>query len=539
MIDKATEGGVNVRDLTYEEIVELYTIHGGERAAARHLGVPRTSLQAQYYRLKASRFQSRYSAAPLEYVATDEVQYFILSGAQDMTKVHTPFLMNLEAYAKKLRGTLMISGFTYSKRLFEEHDKIVSWYDPAIVPYLMQQRVNIGPGLTFCGEMNTLPTAVQPLSGFESYTRDRWGIFPHPKVHLRSIPTAKADDVKMILTTGSVTLPNYVQKKAGIKAEFTHEVGAVIVELMPNGTFFVRHLLADEDGSFYDLNKLVANGKVVEVQDHIEGVTWGDVHREKFDPVISGAIWGTDQPPAFEPMLDFLKPRHQFLHDVIDFTPRNHHNIKDPHFIYKMHVQGSESVEETLRDTASFVQAVLRPGTKTVIVESNHDLALLRWLKSADYREDPVNARFFLKMQNRIYDAIFEGDDKFQPLPWVLKEMADLEDVVFLSEDDSFIIAGGIECGMHGHNGSGGRPGTATQFSKMGKRSNTAHTHSAAIWDGAYVAGVSGDLDMGYNKGLSPWSHSHVLTYVNGKRTILTQHRDGVYCAEAYEQLNG
>ena len=59
-------------------------------------------------------------------------------------------------------------------------------------------------------------------------------------------------------------------------------------------------------------------------------------------------------------------------------------------------------------------------------------------------------------------------------------------------------------------------------FARMGRKSNTGHSHSAGIYDGAYRAGVTGSLDQGYNVGPSSWSHSHIVTYPNGKRTIVT-----------------
>ena len=45
-----------------------------------------------------------------------------------------------------------------------------------------------------------------------------------------------------------------------------------------------------------------------------------------------------------------------------------------------------------------------------------------------------------------------------------------------------------------------------------------------------WQAGTSSDLDMKYNKGLSSWSHSHIITYQNGKRAMLTM-RNGKYRA--------
>jgi hypothetical protein len=106
----------------------------------------------------------------------------------------------------------------------------------------------------------------------------------------------------------------------------------------------------------------------------------------------------------------------------------------------------------------------------------------------------------------------------------VLRDFSDhgLAGVRFVSEDDSFIICGDIECAMHGHLGANGARGNPRQFTKMGAKSNTGHTHSPWLGDGAAVAGVSGLLDMGYNKGLSSWDQSHIVTYPNGRRCIIT-----------------
>jgi hypothetical protein len=48
-----------------------------------------------------------------------------------------------------------------------------------------------------------------------------------------------------------------------------------------------------------------------------------------------------------------------------------------------------------------------------------------------------------------------------------------------------------------------------------------AHTHTPTIHQGVYVAGVLGKLDMGYNIGPSSWAQASILTYTNGKRTMV------------------
>jgi len=471
----------------------------------------------------------------VQYDVGDETRYFILTAAQDGSVPHHDFLSNLEAYATWLGNCeIVIAGFTYNKSLFEDHGKAAAYFDPRCIEHMRNKQLQLGDNLLFCGEMNTLPTAVNPLSGFETYTRDKWGIFPHAKVQLTSVATAKFAPTKILMTTGAVTLPNYVQKKAGIKAGFHHVIGAVLVELLPTGEFFCRHLQADglgeEEGGFFDLDRRVEQGRVT-TGHRIEALTYGDIHHEKLDPVVAATTWDYDADGAHYPngrsLLDTLKPRYQFFHDLSDFAPRNHHNIKDHHFRFATHSHKTANVRGALAGCAYFLQETKRPWCKSVVVQSNHDNALVTWLKTADYKQDPENAEFFLETELSYHRQLASGVFNPPIFEQTLRAASqDISGVEFVDEDSSFMIVGDIECAMHGHLGANGAKGSPRQYTRMGSKSNTGHTHSAQIIDGAYVAGVSGKLDQGYNRGLSSWSHSHILTYANGKRTILTMMGD-------------
>jgi len=523
-------------NMTYGEFQDLYEKYGSERKTVKALGIKRTTLQ----NYKKSAYKRMFTAQRMEdatiILPTDQVQVFILSAAQDSSKVHKGFLKNIEAYAQHRNAEIMIAGYTYNKSMFEDHSKAAGVYESCLGPYLISDRVMFGEDLMFCAEVNTLPTAVNPLSGMATYTGQASGVFPHAKYHLDSIPVDKESNTKIIQTTGTMTYPNYVQKKAGQKAEHYHEIGASVVELLPDGRFFVRHIAAGKNGDFQDLGYKVESGKVTEGH-RVMAVTWGDIHHEKKDDVINYACWGVgpDIGSPYLTMADELRPEFSFIHDIIDFKPRNHHNIKDPHFMYEMHIRGEANVEDTLAEAADFLHSICHPDTKTVVVQSNHDLALMTWLKTADYRIDPENAEFFLRTQAEVYSAIKANNKDFQVLAWAFyRSCADLN-VKWLVEDESFTIANGIQCGCHGHLGANGSRGNPMQFSRTGRRSNTAHTHSATVRDGAWVAGVSGSLDMGYNKGLSSWSHSHIITLQTGKRQMVTQYPDGLWCADALQ----
>ncbi|MEG7603125.1 hypothetical protein, partial [Listeria monocytogenes] len=81
----------------------------------------------------------------------------------------------------------------------------------------------------------------------------KWGVFPHPRVALQSIATMFSHPAKQIMTTGTLSKPNYTPTKAGLKSEFHHIVGALLVEVDGCGNIFCRHLIADALGGFQDL----------------------------------------------------------------------------------------------------------------------------------------------------------------------------------------------------------------------------------------------------------------------------------------------
>ncbi|AFU88031.1 DNA transfer protein [Caulobacter phage CcrColossus] len=590
--------------VTPDKLAELVNKIGGQRAFSRKYGVPRSTLQLRLAKAAEGGFTHRPAPSTTVRQISEPVARFILTSAQESTELHYEFLAALEAYRDSLQALgpceLIVAGFTYSKRLFGNNDpKKVPYWHPWINQYRVQERIRLGDGIDFCGEMNTRPTAKSPLQGFETYTRHRWGIIPHAKVQLKSVPTMKHEPAKIIMTTGAVTKPNYIPMRAGIEASFHHALGAVLVEIAADGTFFCRHLLGEADGSFYDLDTRVemhkaplteeereerraekreatsryweafADGSyermsfpddyleyknVAEVTHghRIEAVNWGDLHVAQIDPVVSETCFGiapTEQVGlngsrvwidmresrlAETPLIDVLRPKYQFFHDVADFQSRNHHNIRDAHHMFELFIEGVDLVEEELREVAYFIDNTKRDFCQTVIVESNHDLALKRWLKEADYRQDPPNAIFFLECQLASYKAIrdkkssdpeiAEKAKKFSIFNHVLTtffEKTPCAGVEFLREDQSFRVLD-IEKGMHGHLGANGARGNPRAFTKMGPKATTGHTHSCEIHDGIYTSGTSSKLDMGYNKGLSSWSQSHVITYQNGKRAILT-----------------
>lgn len=458
---------------------------------------------------------------------------FVFTAAQNNTYIHEDFFASLMNFCEHNDAQLIVSRFSYNKSGFQNSTKDDGsehlWYDHRLEEFFLDESTVVADGLLFCGELDILPTASTPFSGLENYTQHNSGIIPHAKMQMVSLPRMKHELPRFLYSTGAVTMRNYIQRKAGQKAEFHHVFGALYVEVDDNGNWFARQLIADNSGCFHDLTTKYLPDSI-ESNHNVAAINWGDIHIEKVDHMVMSSGWGSERS-----MMSVLNPNFQFIHDLTDFRARNHHNLKDPYFLAEQYFSDTDSVEAAMEQAAQFLKYIQRPGCTVVVVESNHDLAFQRWLKEADVRQDPANAEYYHRMNAECYAAIAKGDKEFSIFEYALNKKEDLTDVVFLREDDSFVICndmeaeyesgkliGGIECGMHGHRGPNGARGSSKGFRNIGRKCNVGHSHSAGIIDGVYTAGVSCDLDMGYNHGPSSWSHSHIVTYPNGKRTIIT-----------------
>jgi hypothetical protein len=521
-------------------------VSGGKGAAvpeaARRMGASRPAINSWVRRQSSERAAGRGHFEPdwalyretsqpgrALVVVERKAQRFLLTAAQDDTAVHQGFWQNLRAYAEAVGAEIRVGGFTYQKKLFTDHETRTAAFAREVHPYLHHDNNDCGP-VMFAAKMNTLPTAVLPLSGLHTYTRGAWGVFPHAKIQLVSVPALPGRHPAMIMTTGACTVPNYIEKKAGLKAEFHHQIGATIVEVDEAGRTFCRQISATDDGSFQDLDIIVRRG--VATRGHrVEQITWGDIHREQLDPTVARAAWGFDVEAELtvssDNMLDALRPRHQAFHDLFDGQYRNSHRRDDHWHAHAMQVRGTERLDDALALCSRFLRATARDWCTSVVPASNHNEQLHRWLRDTDPRKDPINLRFWCQANDAIYAAQELGDVHFDPFKWALErhDARRLEDVVFVPRNGSYLVCqaqGGIETGLHGDEGPNGVRGSAPALNRVAVRMNIGHSHSAMILDGVYQGGLSGLMDQGYNSGPSSWSHTHVLTYPNGRRSLVT-----------------
>ncbi len=457
----------------------------------------------------------------------------ILTSAQDDTPVHKPFLRNLEAYADYLGAHIAVGGCTYQKGLFEDHAAASGVFASEIREYMVYDRARFGPNLLFVSDANVLPTAANPLNGWQTSNGGRHVIVPHARIALESIPRMVDQAPRYAITTGCCTVPSYAPRAAGRKAIQHHTYGALLVEIDTDGEVFFGQLIADETGAFQDLDIFVEDG-VVNHGYRVASIAWGDIHHDQLDQSIALACFGYDRERLQfidrPNILDRLKPYYSFLHDTLDFRWRNHHNIHDPISMSKMAARGTVSVEREITEAMAFANGLRRDWCETLIVESNHDSAVAKWLLADDGRYDPENAYLWHRLNADWHDAVRRLDDNFNPTEHSFRSMGLSSNVVFLPAGGSCVIQG-VEHSLHGDLGIGGSRGSPLQYRRFGTKVTSGHTHTPRIADNSFVTGLCAKQKQGYNLGPTTWGPASVMLYMTSIRAMLLMSPDGRYRA--------
>lgn len=539
LILKAEDAGFFRDKLNEEQLEDFYNDiakeFGPEALTKLEAEKNRRKKQAEDRRRQRLAKAEREAAKPIAsgsvnvkgFVEVNEGNIFVFTCAQNNTHVHSDFLTTLLHYCKERSAVLKVGTCFYNKNGFQNATKDSEgvWFDPLIQPYIDNSNFLFNGKVAFIGTANILPTATNPLNGFGDIVGPGiTAVIPHVKQEMLTVPALKGAEVSFRYSSGAVTLRNYIQKRNGQAAERLHRYGAVVAEFnKEKGVYFLRHLQYDDtNGGFYDLNRFYSKDGYC-LTEPVLAVNWGDIHAEKIDDKLAAICWDDSTGIA-----KTLNPHYQFVHDLLDFSSRNHHNIKDHTFLFERFATGKESVKDDIQQAADLLKRMAHAGypSNIMIVKSNHDQALDRWLKETDFKDDPVNAVIYLQLTLEMYQSLIAGKDfdAFKHAifsPYIIDNpLPDNGRYTFLGLDESFQLAG-IEFGCHGHLGINGSKGSPGQFKKLGLPMNTGHTHSPNITGNVYTAGVTGSLNMGYNCGPSGWAQAHIVTYMNGSRCIV------------------
>jgi len=441
---------------------------------------------------------------------------YVFTAAQNATPVHKKFLQTLENYCEYNSAQLVVVPIRYKNPTSQwtQAQQDDDWWASALHEYLFSSRADINDNLVLLGDIRTQPTNTLPLTGFESITGAKSGILAHPKIQLKSIATPSHKLPKLMTTTGAVTVENYTDTATGKRGEFHHSLGAVVVEV-EDDIFYMRHLLALNNGTFIDLDKKYTP-EGVEKAPPAAALVMGDSHVQFIDDEVVSATF--DGPGSITAT---LKPKRLIWHDVYDHYSQNHHDRDNPFINLAKHHAGMSSIPKELRLTCDFVNRY-GAGFENIIIPSNHNEGLERWIRETDWRKDPSHMEFYLETALAMVkqtEMTPEGARTIDPFHYWAAQFLKVP-YVLLKRDQSFSILG-IETGMHGDIGPNGARGSVMNLRRIGVKSIIGHVHSPGIEEGCWAVGTNSRLRVQYNRGPSSWLHTDCVVYANGKRTLL------------------
>lgn len=511
-----TEAKLDPSDITVEQYKKLGGKFDGR--SLRKLGGFQSIIHEAFYSgtLRTSIRTKRQGA---QFSRSLDSKIYIITAAQNATPVHVQVFKTLQVAAKHLNAELVVIPMRYKNPTSvwtnkQEHDE---WWDDLVKPYLFNQRKKLNSNLVLAGDIKIQPTASSPLSGFEGLTGSESCILGHSKMQFKTVPVPAGKFPKILTTTGSCTVANYTDSRAGKLGAFHHFFGGIIVEIQHGKAFHIRQLNADKsDGSFIDKNKLYTVDGVSNAPPAL-GLVMGDTHVRVTDMEVDEATFGKNG------IVETLNPQTLIWHDVCDSEVTNPHEAANPFIAVAKFKSARDDIKGEIEEVVEFINKRAK-GRNAVIVDSNHHNFLQRWMIRTDWRQDLTNASFYLETAKAMVDSATVtkyGPEFSDPFQYWLKKLGTDSNIRCLNADESFKIAN-TECGLHGHYGPNGARGTRNNLSKIGVKVIIGHSHSPGIESGCYQVGTSTPRKQNYAHGPSSWLNTHCAIYANGKRALIT-----------------
>lgn len=439
---------------------------------------------------------------------------WVITSAVSDIPVYKEGLSTLLGYCEHNDAEFMVIPLKYKLHGLAEADKEYSWAKE-VTDYLVRDTLRLTDNLVLLAGVRVSPSIGNPLTGFEAFSKGDSLIIGHPQIAMKTVAMSHVDPSAIITTTGCITNPVYTDTKQGEKAAFNHSFGAIVIE-QDGDDFHYRVLHIDRKGELYDLDR-VYSGKFMAPVRAIPALIVGDEHIFSIDPSVTTATFSDP-----DSIVNKLRPEVIVRHDSLDFYSGSHHHKHNVFTNYAKHHSGADDIASELRLTIDYISRTTPDFSKSVIVSSNHNEHLLRWLNECNPKTDHRNARLYHELMYLMLGKTTMGESgTVHPDPfalWTKHNYQSTDHIEFLSSFESFKIKG-IELSMHGHAGANGARGNIVGFSKLGLKTVTGHSHSPQIFGGAYSVGHSCRSKLEYNGGPSSWAQCHVIIYDNGKRT--------------------
>lgn len=455
--------------------------------------------------------------------ATRKHKRFVVTTAVTGCQVHDAFYASIQTYCKLNDAALLVlvaSDPAHNRDgglvSVPKHMKYGTIDKKLVNEHIVVRDTALNQNLSI-STLKTSAKMIDPLTGTDRLgQRNGSIIIASPKQRQRVVPISNHKLPHVIMSTGAITrsdysTENYMSERLAYLADNDHQLGAIVVEVEDDELFHFRQIQADQDGTFIDF----ASGQPLQYSPKgtkkvaAAALVLGDWHSGETDPQVS---------EAWKELSEMIKPDHVVIHDGFNGLSINHH--EDGDYIQKaLRAQNAQLLlESELKTFALDLDYLSSMATKSVVVvKSNHDEFLERYLREARYVSDPHNHYVSLK----IALAMFEGMD---PLQYAVEQMIGLNEstkVRWLKRSEDFKVAR-IQLGAHGDKGPNGAKGTLAAMEKAFGSSVTGHSHVPEILRGAWSVGTSSYLKLDYNQDSpSSWMNTSCIVYPNGQRQLV------------------
>jgi uncharacterized protein YxjI len=363
---------------------------------------------------------------------------------------------------------------------------------------------------------------INPLTGLKRLAKHGTCVLASPKQMLEHVAMSNKKNLpRALMTTGSITKSDYstdmyMSERTAYIADDDHKLGAVIVEIKDAKIFFYRRVEIDpKTGAFCDINKkYLADGSMHYVS--AELVQQPDWHVLSTDPKFKKAA---------KEVVSAVKPEWMTLEDFFDGITINPHEKNNIAVRAMKVLRGEFRLSEELRACSKEIDDLASWDAKKLVFKyGNHEDFLLRWLSTAEYKDDPVNHYEGVCLAK----ALLEGEMPFEHAMRVRYPFKAQDRVKFLGVNDSFKV-NDIENGVHGHLGAGGKRNPGMVGLEAYGPVNVGHNHSAAILREVVRVGTATHLQLSYNDGASAWTQTLNIQHRDGARQLITV-MNGEWC---------
>lgn len=435
------------------------------------------------------------------------IKKYFVTAAIPGGKVDEGFLRSIETYIKENNAQLIILPMVGIYKDAQFHDRILQYTDFFATEFRFNSNL-------VARDFLINPQVMLPLTRLKRFGQKQESlIVASPKQHMETVRVKANTTPHIIHSTGAISKPQYRHTTAGVLADQDHIMGGLIVEVENDSIFHIRQIQAGKDGTFYDLNKHYMHNSVDSCTAKVCVI--GDSHSLYEDKIAT---------TTFKAWCKKVQPNYIVFHDIFDAKSISHHLENNITEQVNRPING-QFLEQELEIAAKYLCEWRNelPYSTFIIVRSNHDEHLDRYLNECRFVNDRFNYKVSLELAGYLLD-------KKNPIEEWINKRYNMNEIKWLKRDEDFIIEG-VQLGAHGDMVSlgWGKQDSIRKAEEAYGKAIIGHGHCPKIFREVYMVGTSCLEDLGYNTGPSASLQTSCALYNGGQRQLITNIKGHYY----------